>query len=48
MLFGLIGIILGLVYFYNGAEQKELIIGTGICVILGVLWTMLTSGKERK
>ena len=48
MLFGIIGMILGLIYFYNGSEQKELIIGTGICVILGLVWTMLTGGKERK
>lgn len=48
MLFGIIGMILGLIYFYNGAEQKELIIGVVICAILGLVWTMLTSGKERK
>lgn len=47
MLFAIIGMILGLIYFYNGAEQKELIIGTAICVILGLVWAMLTSGKEK-
>lgn len=48
MLFGIIGMILGLVYFYNGAEQKELIIGVLLCAVLGLVWMMLTSGKGRK